>query len=106
MTPPLRQIAKAIGRHFGGVTPSQIQGRRKTRSTSLARAVTLYVARAEFGMSYPELGRLVGVQIGAAHYAVNRVVEAIVAGDPQIILAVRAGEMAASGMRNTAEAAE
>jgi len=96
MTHALSQIATAVGAQFGGVTPAQISSRRRPRSTSRARAVTLYVARSELGMSYSELGAQVNVSLAAAYEAVCRVAEAIVSADPQILAAIAAGERVAT----------
>jgi chromosomal replication initiator protein len=45
---------------FFGLTPADIHSSRKTRTISLARALTMFLARKHTTMSFPEIGRFMG----------------------------------------------
>ncbi|MBI9017554.1 MAG: chromosomal replication initiator protein DnaA [Phycisphaerae bacterium] len=45
---------------FFGITPADLHSSRKTRTISLARSLSMYLARKHTSMSYPEIGRFMG----------------------------------------------
>jgi hypothetical protein len=100
MRPAVRAIIAEVGKSFGGLTVEEIVSKNRQRTIALARMVSVYVARAEFGLSYPELGREFG---GRDHTtminAVSTVAEFITKNDPQILAALDAGERAAEECR-------
>lgn len=65
----IREIAEAVGLAFG-VPTEEIFGRDKHKSISEARVVTCYVARKCTRMSFPELGRAMGLDQSTVRSAV------------------------------------
>ena len=57
---------------FFGVTPADMHSSRKTRTVSTARQVTMFLARRNTSMSYPEIGRAMGKNHSSVVLAVKR----------------------------------
>ncbi|MFQ5492408.1 MAG: helix-turn-helix domain-containing protein, partial [Phycisphaerae bacterium] len=45
---------------FFGLTPADLHTSRKSRTIALARGITMYLARKNTDMSFPEIGRFMG----------------------------------------------
>lgn len=95
MRPSVFAIANAVGFAMGGVPVSDIRSRSRTKSIVRARQVTLYVARAELGLSFADLAREVSMNHTSMISAVSRVAKGITEGDRSILAGVAAGERAA-----------
>lgn len=57
---------------FFGITPADIHSSRRTRTVSVARMVSMFLARRHTRMSYPEIGRFMGKNHSSAVLAVQR----------------------------------
>lgn len=57
--PEAGDIERIVANHFG-VTREAIRSKSRDRTTSLARAMTMYLVRHHTQMSFPEIGRLLG----------------------------------------------
>jgi len=51
----------AVAEHFG-LTPAALQGNGREKTVSLARAIAMYLTRRHTGMSFPEIGRALGIE--------------------------------------------
>jgi len=58
---------------FFGITPADLHSTRRTRTVSLARAITMYLARRHTRMSFPEIGRFMGKNHSSVVLATQRV---------------------------------
>ena len=94
MNTPLLRISAAIADVLD-VTPFSIRRRLKTSRVVLARHVVLYIARAELGMTYEEIGREMRRHNSSVLHGINRVTTLIRQADPLTLVAVQAGEQAA-----------
>ena len=68
---------------FFGITPADMHSSRRTRTVSIARMVTMFLARRKTPMSYPEIGRAMGKNHSSVLLAVRRMEEAL-AGDADL----------------------
>ena len=64
---------------FFGITPADIQSSRRTRTVSVARMVSMYLARRNTTMSYPEIGRFMGKNHSSVVLAVQKMEKALAA---------------------------
>ena len=58
---------------FFGITPADIHSTRRTHTVSLARAITMFLARRHTRMSFPEIGQFTGKNHSSVVLAVQRV---------------------------------
>jgi len=77
----LGDIEAAVSAFFA-ITPADIHSSRRTRTVSLARMVSMFLARRHTRMSYPEIGRAMGKNHSSAVLAVRRMTEALRADAP------------------------
>ena len=73
-------IEAAVAPYFG-VTPADIHSTRRTRAVSVARMITMYLARRHTPMSYPEIARFTGKNHSSVILAVQRMERILAAGD-------------------------
>jgi hypothetical protein len=100
MIDAIQSIAQAVGHIFGGMSAEEVLSkRRRSATTVLARHVTLFVARAELGLSYSEAARCVGCDHTSVMHGVKRVAALIEKGEKLVLEAVKAGEDAAIAWR-------
>ena len=64
---------EAIVTTYFGVTPADLQSSRRTQTVSLARAVTMFLARRYTQMSFPEIGRALGKNHSSCVLACQRI---------------------------------
>ncbi|HHH76452.1 MAG TPA: hypothetical protein ENL03_05455, partial [Phycisphaerae bacterium] len=64
---------EAVAAAFFGVTPADIHSTRRTRTICAARAVTMYLARSQTRMSFPEIGRAIGKNHSSVVLGVKRI---------------------------------
>ena len=57
---------------FFGITPADIHSKRRTHTVSLARGITMYLARRHTRMSFPEIGQFLGKNHSSAVLAVQK----------------------------------
>lgn len=57
---------------FFGITPADIHSSRRTRTVSVARMISMYLARRLTRMSYPEIGKFMGKNHSSVVLAVGR----------------------------------
>ncbi len=74
----LGDIETVVATYFG-MTPADIHSTRRTHTVSLARAITMFLARRHTRMSFPEIGRFTGKNHSSVVLAVQRV-EKMLAG--------------------------
>lgn len=72
----LGDIEAAVSAFFG-ITPADIHSSRRTRTVSVARMVSIFLARRHTRMSYPEIARAMGKNHSSAVLAVKRMTEAL-----------------------------
>ncbi len=70
----LGDIEAAVAAFFG-ITPADIHSSRRTRTVSVARMVSMFLARRHTRMSFPEIGRFMGKNHSSAVLAVQRMEE-------------------------------
>ena len=63
---------EAVTAAYFGVTPADLHSSRRTRAVSLARMVTMHLARRHTTMSFPEIGRAMGKNHSSVVLAVQR----------------------------------
>lgn len=68
---------------FFGITPPDIHSSRRTKTVSVARMVTIFLARRHTQMSYPEIARAIGKNHSSAVLAVQRM-DKILAGNADL----------------------
>lgn len=68
----LGDIETAVATFFG-ITAADIHSTRRTHTVSLARAITMFLARRHTRMSFPEIGRFTGKNHSSVVLAVQRV---------------------------------
>jgi hypothetical protein len=95
MTPAIRAVTRAVGESLDLTSVKQIRSRLQTPRVVLARQIVLYVARAELGLSYPQLSRELRRHNTTCMHAVGKIATLIRQADPRTLDAVRAGEQAA-----------
>ncbi|MFP4355309.1 MAG: chromosomal replication initiator protein DnaA [Phycisphaerae bacterium] len=76
----LGDIETIVASYFG-VTPADIHSSRRTRTVSLARAVTMYLARKYTHMSFPEIGRAIGKNHSSVVLGAQKVQQALEADE-------------------------
>jgi chromosomal replication initiator protein len=75
-------IETMVATHFA-LTPADLHTSRKARTVALARSIAMYLARKLTGMSYPEIGRLMGNKNhSTVILACRRIEAALSANDP------------------------
>jgi chromosomal replication initiator protein len=67
---------------FFGITPADIHSSRRTRTVSVARMVSMFLARRHTRMSYPEIGRFMGKNHSSAVLAVQRMEQLLTRNEP------------------------
>lgn len=94
--PAMRVVAAAAAAI--GVKPSQVLRQDKHRAVTLARHIAAYVLRESRGMSYPEIGRVLGQSDhSSAMHAVKRIERLLEAGDERVREAIATVSRATSG---------
>ncbi len=73
---PIERIVAAAAEHFSLATPA-IMGSGREKTVSVARAISMHLARQHTGMSYPELGRAMGNKNHSTVIAACQRVEAL-----------------------------
>ncbi|MFP4104559.1 MAG: chromosomal replication initiator protein DnaA [Phycisphaerae bacterium] len=76
----LGDIESVVAAYFG-ITPADIHSSRRTRTVSVARMVSMFLARRHTRMSYPEIGKFMGKNHSSVVLAVQRMDKALAAGD-------------------------
>jgi chromosomal replication initiator protein len=72
---------EAVTAAFFGVTAADLHSSRRTRTVSVARMVTMYLARRHTQMSYPEIGRFMGKNHSSVVLGVQRMERLLVSQD-------------------------
>ena len=78
----LSDIEATVAAYFG-VTPADLHSSRRTRTVSVARMVTMYLARHHTQMSFPEIGKFMGKNHSSVVLACQRM-ESLLADQGQI----------------------
>ncbi|MCK4276220.1 MAG: chromosomal replication initiator protein DnaA [Phycisphaerae bacterium] len=71
---------EAVGGAFFGITPADLHSTRRTRTVSVARMVTMFLARRHTRMSFPEIGRFMGKNHSSVVLAVKKMESLLAAG--------------------------
>jgi chromosomal replication initiator protein len=75
----LGDIEAVVASYFS-VTPADVHSSRRTRTVSLARALTMYLARRYTHMSFPEIGRAIGKNHSSVVLGAQKIQKALDAG--------------------------
>lgn len=94
MTPSIQSLTRAVAQHLG-ISPQYVRSSLRHPTLVLARHVVMYVARAELGLTYDEIGRGMGRHNTSVLHGISRIADLIHAGDERVLAAVRTGELAA-----------
>lgn len=105
MSPCARSVVDAIA-HVYGVHPTALLNCARRSRAAFARAVAIYVCRAELDMGWMELQKEFGISSPGAIYAVERVAKAALACDVKTLAGVCAGERVAESFNGGQVAAE
>ena len=94
----LGDIEAAVAAYFG-ITPADLHSSRRTRTVTVARMLTMFLARRHTPMSYPEIGRCMGKNHSSVVLAVQRM-EAAMAESKELIWTTPTGKksMAATAL--------
>jgi chromosomal replication initiator protein len=76
---PCERIVACVAEHFA-LTDAAILGSGREKVVSVARAVTMYLARQHTGMSFPEIGRALGGKNHSTVIAACQRVEGLISG--------------------------
>ncbi len=77
----LGDIESVVGAYFG-VTPADLHSSRRTQTVSLARMITMYLARSQTTMSFPEIGQAMGKNHSSVVLATQRMEKALAENAP------------------------
>lgn len=93
----LGDIEAAVGAFFG-LTAADLHSSRRTRTVSVARMVTMFLARRHTTMSFPEIGRFMGKNHSSVVLAAQRM-EALITGEADLEWMTPVGPKSAPAQR-------
>lgn len=105
LSPCVRAVVDAVA-HAYGLHPANIPRDDKQTRAAYARAVAIFVCRADLGMGWREIQQEFGVSSPGVMSAFERTSKRVLEGDPLVLHGVAAGETAAQPFNGVSEAAE
>ncbi len=90
-------ILKSVASHFD-VARDDLLSKRKTKAMTVPRGMTVWLAREQGGMTFKEIGRLLGDRSHTSVFLINQKFAGVVAADPTLLaLARETGRRLVSG---------